>query len=364
MTFNGKKSQVEVTFNWVYILIAGAVILLFFVGIVAKQKKVSDENLSIEVGQILSSILQGASVSEKTRSYIQLEGLADRTFFFNCEEGMTKFGLVDSPRWESNSIVPLFAPVEIQTATLVLWSLPYFLPYKVMDFLFVTSVNTKYFLAGNGNGFAEEFFNAVEEDQSKFKLNVVSLREDPNPGKNFQVRVVYLDELEELPSSFVNLADERVTAVHLDDKKAIYYQKEGSEWRKTGETEILSLDEERDAAKYAAIFAADAEQYECNMQKAFLRLKLVTEIYTKKTELLGNYYEEQKNVNPDYGTCLEYVRGFGNQENLRGKVASIKNHLGCLEINNCGRLTNAAQELRDFNRDMERSALHVCAKLY
>ena len=58
-----KKGQIQVTFNWIYITIAGAVILLFFFGIVVKQKAASEEKLSIEVVRILESILTGAGVS-------------------------------------------------------------------------------------------------------------------------------------------------------------------------------------------------------------------------------------------------------------------------------------------------------------
>ena len=41
------KGQVEVTFNWVYILIAGAVILLFFVSLVVRQKRIFYKHLDV-----------------------------------------------------------------------------------------------------------------------------------------------------------------------------------------------------------------------------------------------------------------------------------------------------------------------------
>ena len=59
---NEKKAQIQVTFNWVYILIAGAVILLFFIGIVVKQKAVSEENLATDVVRVMESIFTGAGV--------------------------------------------------------------------------------------------------------------------------------------------------------------------------------------------------------------------------------------------------------------------------------------------------------------
>ena len=68
----GKSGQVQITFNWIYILIAGAVILLFFVGIVVKQKVVSEERLATDVVDILDSIFTAAGVSSKTKIFIDL----------------------------------------------------------------------------------------------------------------------------------------------------------------------------------------------------------------------------------------------------------------------------------------------------
>src|SRR3990167_9224883 len=126
----GKRGQIELTFNWVYILIAGTVILLFFVGLVARQKVVSEERLSGEVVEVMGSILAGAGVSEKTKNFIDASGLADYTLYFQCLEGISEFGIKDKPARMQNSIDPIFAPGEIQSSRIVTWSLPYTLPFK------------------------------------------------------------------------------------------------------------------------------------------------------------------------------------------------------------------------------------------
>src|SRR3989338_1793666 len=112
----GKKAQMEITFNWVYILIAGAVILLFFVGLVARQKVVSEERLSGEIVEVMSSILVGAGVSEKTKNFIDVSGLADYTLYFQCLDGISEFGIKDRPARTQNSIDPVFAPRESQSS--------------------------------------------------------------------------------------------------------------------------------------------------------------------------------------------------------------------------------------------------------
>ena len=92
-----KRGQIEITFNWIYIVIAGAVILLFFFSLVVKQKQISEERLSNEVVQIMSSILTGAGVSEKTKNFIDASGLADYILYFSCDAGISEFGIKDKP---------------------------------------------------------------------------------------------------------------------------------------------------------------------------------------------------------------------------------------------------------------------------
>ena len=89
--------------------------------------------------------------------------------------------------------------------------------------------------------------------------------------------MLYLNPLQPLISTFH--AHSSVTAVtFLSGNLVQYYQKKGSVWSKKGKpVEMVSLGGKRDAAKYAAIFAHDGSQYNCNMLKAYKRLGLVNQ---------------------------------------------------------------------------------------
>ncbi|MEK6809310.1 MAG: hypothetical protein AABY40_01420, partial [Nanoarchaeota archaeon] len=182
----GKKAQMEVTFNWVYILIAGTVILLFFVGLVTRQKTISEERLSGEVVDVMSSILVGAGVSEKTKNFIDASGLADYTLYFQCVDGVSEFGIKDQPARTQNSIDPLFAPKEIMSSRIVTWSLPYAMPFKVMDFLFVIPSTIKYYIMGNDAEFVKEFLNSTEGIERVYVSGLSQIE----PEENLQVRII------------------------------------------------------------------------------------------------------------------------------------------------------------------------------
>src|SRR3989338_10327302 len=157
-----RRGQIEMTFNWVYILIAGAVILLFFVGLVVRQQASSEQRLTVDVVESMQRIFTAASVSEKTKNFIDTSGLADYTFYFDCKEGVGEYGIEGGTARVQIPHDPIFAPATFQTSLIITWSLPYEFPFKVMDLLFVTSKNTQYYVVGEGNGFAREFLNATE----------------------------------------------------------------------------------------------------------------------------------------------------------------------------------------------------------
>src|SRR3989344_9535022 len=159
-----KKGQIEVTFNWVYVLIAGAVIILFFVGIAVKQKASSEKTLSGDIVRIMESIFASAGASEKTKNSIDVSGLADYTLQFSCDKGVSEFSIKETAsQRRQNAIDPSFSLADVKTTRLLLWSLPYKLPFKVIDFLFISSSNTKYVLLGEREGFAEEFMAETNE---------------------------------------------------------------------------------------------------------------------------------------------------------------------------------------------------------
>jgi len=413
-----KSAQIEVTFNWVYILIAGAIILLFFVGLVVKQKAVSEERLAIDVVDIMDSIFTGASVSEKTKQPVDTSGLADYTLFFDCSERVSEFGIKGQTASEENAVQPLFAPHEIQTSRLLLWSLPYYLPYKVIDFLFVTSINTKYFIVGSDQEFISEFLNATEG----FNIEYISAQDylAIDPEGNYQVRIIDVSgtyNTQPLPPKLAALDDNKVTMVAFlsnsnpsaysglsperypvqinapggifgaqpsslsttsptNGRKVNYYQKENQAWQwlnlKEGPIQIISLGGEKDAAKYAAIFAADGEMYKCNMGKAFQRLQYLTEIYAGKDITRGlpggklkemiDYYATRPEEEALGEPCLDYLQVF--DPHLSNSLMLFQNQVIVCQsgYQQCTELVSTAEKIRQINQDLGRRG--NCLTLY
>ncbi len=354
---SGKKGQVELTFNWVYILIAGTIILLFFVGLVARQKQVSEEQLSGNVVEVMSSILAGASVAEKTKNFIDASGLADYTLYFQCLDGVGEFGIKDRPARTQNSIDPLFAPREIQSSRIVTWSLPYVLPFKVMDFLFVIPANMKYYLTGNDADFINEFLNSTEGIERVYVKDMQQIE----PEENLQVRIIDTSGAvipgSDVPAQLQSFEDAEVSAaVFTGANQVDFYQKKGSAWQKLNQNavRVISLSGERNAAKYAAIFAADDQIYWCNMDKAMTRLELLTKVYGGEEIAYGEaggkigelitYYKND--ISSDCSGHLEQYN-----ENALDALAKLSHAAtACrLQQGSCADLIDAAEMLKKIN---------------
>tara|TARA_Y100000310_G_scaffold284854_1_gene307896 strand:- start:2123 stop:3250 length:1128 start_codon:yes stop_codon:yes gene_type:complete len=371
------KAQIQVTFNWVYILIAGAIILLFFVGIVVKQKAISEERLAVDVVDIMDSIFTGASVSEKTKQPVDTSGLVDYTLFFDCDEGVSEFGIKDQAAREENAVQPLFAPKEIQTSKLLLWSLPYRFPFKVIDLLFVTSINTKYFLVGTDRAFIAEFLNATDG----FNVELAPVYEDLDPGGNYQIRIIDTTgtyHTQPVPEKLLPMNDDKVTIVALLDggKKVNYYQKEDNIWKhlnkKEGAIQIVSLGGEKDAAKYAAIFSNDGNSYQCNMGKAFQRLQYINELYGGREITRGfpggklkemiEYYEEHPEEETIGEPCLAHIAEFDGNLLESLKLFQLQAAACQYDYKRCTDLVSHAESIQQTNQKLGRKG--DCLTLY
>lgn len=373
------SGQLSITVNWIYVLIAGAVILLFFVSLVIQQKASSERELSRDILATLNSIFTGAAVADKTKNTVAAPGLAEFSLYFTCAEQITEFGIKGSTERLQDRITPMFAPLELKTPQLSLWSLPYKLPYKVIDFLMITSENTKYFFIGN-DPFIQEFLNESKPDKATgFRINAA--RADSvaaiDPEGNFQVRVVdfahILTDGQPVPPSFERMGDGQVTAVSFVTRNSVdYYEKQGTLWRKRTPRPypLISLGGERDAATYGAIFAGNEQIYWCNMKKTFRRLQLLTEVYAGEGIHLGQaggklgelvkYYEV---LHPELESTHAECRGniYAFDDNLVTALMAHQNAVkACLLRDaSCVQLLNTASKIQELNDQLRVDCLTI-----
>lgn len=320
-----KRGAIEVQFNWIFILIIGAIILLFFFAIIKTQKGISEKKISATVRRDIKAILTGAGVSTGTASLVEVPKIK---VDYDCEGYSIQ---------ETSPIKPVvsFSPDSIVDIKLMLWALDWNIGYRVTNFLYITSPNIRYILVFESGSIQQHTFvdiinetlpsKYIEEKKdknilmNKEKAKLVSgqlkdLQDNLFINKNnYKVKFVFFNE--DPSGLFINeledMEDEDVTAINIipDDPKCInnldcfgtvtYYTKDNDKFQNyDGNSYYIKL-----PSLIGAVFS-NLETYNCSMKDAFKRLQLVTEIYLNKTRVLKEYYSDSETYS---ATCLNIM---------------------------------------------------------
>ena len=71
----GKKGFIEIQFNWIFILVVGTIILIFFIMLIAKQKDVSEERVNKKILTYIDGILTGTEVRKKVTNTVDIPNI-------------------------------------------------------------------------------------------------------------------------------------------------------------------------------------------------------------------------------------------------------------------------------------------------
>lgn len=307
-----KKAVVEVQFNWIFVMIAGAVILAFFAFVAVKMRGTSESKADVLVANMLESVLMGTKVSAGAETRITLP---KKDVKFDCR-GYTIRG-----KHTSLSKLSLFSPGLIKGKEIVFKTHGWKVPFRVTNFMYITSPQVRYIFVFNdiddgsaAKGIYDDMPGGVKKeiyyDDDGFKSESidgwdVSLVDNEWKDKNnYKIKFIVFDN-----GGFdIN----RITDPHLSDIKktksyditAIVVNKgEAGDYTKGEISFFVSKPDKggfdgdisggdnkvnyyKNATLFGAIFAKDKEMYECVMEKEFEKLNNVAEVLEKRSEKL------------------------------------------------------------------------------
>ncbi len=318
-----KKGVVEAQLTWVFILIVGTIILLFFIGIAQKQRQIAEMKSSANILQQLDGILTGAEVSSGTSFLIKIPKV-------EIELDCNSFSIGGLTKSLKTRIV--FSPDLISGRQLIIYNLDWSVPYRVSNFLYLSSPEVRYVLVGG----AEELNESLPEFMNK---EIVSSIDNLTDKNNYKVKFVFFDYTPSGTEGITNLKTKDVTAISIDTAKGLdaygtieFYQVEDGQWSIGTETDYLKKE-----SVVGAIFAENIDQYECAMKKASKKLKIVTSIHKTRATTLSNNYDPGSTCYTLLNQALNLLRedaGLEDTSSLVGLV-SINRQLqllGCPTI--------------------------------
>ncbi len=264
-----KKGQFQ--FNWIFIVVVGALFLFFFVSFAIKYKDFQESKTNTEIINNLDNTLTALQASSfKTFDTLNLPvKITSRCGKLNAEEREVK----------TKNII--FSPRQLDKKILI-WYEPYKLPFKISSFYYIIPDDAKYYFVEDFGTLSSELLENMPEDIRK-KFSVIRSSNLKNDGK-----LIFLDA-----SGFDNKGvkvngDINQGTVIVNGEEKIYVGRE-----------LL----------YGAIFGDD---YSCLLDKI-----------KEETNNVGNVYKSKINVinrvSCNYNLVIDYINNL--QSNLDYEIA-------------------------------------------
>lgn len=290
-----RKAMVEVQFNWIFVLIAGSLILLFFIAIVNWQRGLAETNLAKDVRNNLRTIITHSKLgTEESRE--NLIRTPNKKINFVCEEATSSFNIEKTGVSESLATTVLFSPDYIKGREMVTYTMKWKAPFFIMNFLYMTSPELRYILVKDAatEDKAKEFYDLLPEKISKEIMDVNDIPSLENKN-NYKIKFVSFytptpstpfTSIATFPDSFDRIKNQ-ISAININDEGVKFYKYEVGSSRYFKEQSDAHLPFLEMPSLIGAIFAEDAENYKCNMEKAFRKYGLMTSLYSKRNELVS-----------------------------------------------------------------------------
>lgn len=330
------KKGFEIQFNWIFVLVAGTAILLFFTAVVVKQKSSSETSTKATVLKSIEAIITGASVSTDTTNTIDLP---KSSIEISC--GRISLGAVS--KQYSNLI--LFAPASINGDKIVTQTLAFSAPYRATNLLYMTSPQARYIIIGNNN-VAREINKTLPAELKKEFYTAMPQIQNSN---NYKVKFIVTGDMVALPKSLEKMPDADVTALKVNgdvEKGTIeFWQKKSSSWQQKGSSAYVGK-----ASLIGAVYSDALESYQCNMQNAFSRLNLVTKIYSEKTRKL----QQRASISGRQQECIQFYSSALRQLDRISAAQEFNRQ-------NIDTIADASKSLAEENKNMQ---TYSCTLVY
>lgn len=304
-----RKGQVTIQLNWIFVMIAGGVILLFFASLIRSQIKTSEDRLTVQTISDIDKLLTATFIA--TESY-QLTPLPDVSLELGCRE----YVINEAQHSLGNRIV--FGPSLIQGDDLFSWSKDVSYPFRVTNFLYITSPEILYLFVypDNDIGINNSYINLQLQLRDRIATNIFSAAgERERQGFNYQfvrsselagvvirnnyhVRTIYLGVDPVLSTPLARLPDEAVSGLQvqiegggsLEKGRVTYLQKQDYLFTPVmnGTFDYLTFE-----FLLGAIFSETTEQFRCNLDKFVTVFLRINEVYTERAELLEETYRDR-----------------------------------------------------------------------
>lgn len=322
MVRSARRGAVDVQLNWVFILIAGTVILTFFFAVIQKQKSYSESKVAQSLQTGFEGIFTGALSSSDTVFTMDIPrgGVS-----FHCDPTCDcRFGVGEEGTQFQDKM--LFAKQHLEGPEITLWAYDFELPYMVTTFLYITSPHVQYvFVTDDATGGLAR--SVIQDWPANLSVSVVSPAQISSVMNNNYAftTFVFFDEPSNalLHESFFGKEANgvKITQTPSGMYEAVYYTKYTQ--GRALQTEPGTLFIPNKAALLGAIFADDSSMYHCNMKETYKRFASISSVYAGRAQKLGL----SQDVTCTYGDAVDIFEKLATW-GQEGSITGSRHHEG------------------------------------
>jgi hypothetical protein len=255
-----KRGALEISFGWLFAIIAGGVILFLAIYFSTKLIQTGTETVSAETGKEIGILLDPLETSFESAQTTSITIPAETRIDNGCEltgnfgEQIIRLDQKSFNKWIQTNVNVrfsnkyIFSNETIEGKKFYIFSKPFSFPFKIADLIYMTSSKDRYCFIDAPTEISEEIINLKQENLLAENCSGDEIKVCFNSG-NCDINVDYFNGLVE------------------KDGNVIYF--------------------DGDALMYGAIFSTQ-EVYECQLKRLMMRLKEISLLYQDKELIIAN----------------------------------------------------------------------------
>ena len=337
-----KKAQIEISFNWVFVLIAGAAILFFFIRIISSEIGISEDVSVRRAVQQMNSVM---SALQQNPDSVRVEDAINYNINFECTIEGHVYGIRNARQPLPHQVI--FTPDRIGDSRLIAWVRMINAPFPVTSSLYLTDELTKYVFLSDydnvNNNNVRKYYDLFPDEISKEYISFQEFRGRQHEGYENYILIMNKD-LEMGPFSFPDrrIRDRLSQMIVINQNKIIFYDLSGQ--IETVPEQVKELDYFTDELAIGAIITGNYALYECVLEKILEQTRIAADINKERIASIYDAYEGHR-CDINYGLIVQgYFEDLSiaarnqNFDEIRtniGAIRTVNNRIireGCVQI--------------------------------
>ncbi|MGV8163015.1 MAG: hypothetical protein ACP5N2_06815 [Candidatus Nanoarchaeia archaeon] len=328
------KAQIEISFHWIFILIAGGAILAFFLMITHREKQGAEDQLTSAIGGRLEALLSAVGQNPDA---VQLQDSLNVELQFRCEEDGHTYTVGNGERRFNLYSQIIFSPSSVGSSKIISWTKLYSTPYPTTQILYLSDEKTRYIFLDSNR--IKTFYTLMPDLFSKN----LTIKEDLETLEDLGFRnyIIITDSTQDLTLRNSIKRNAKIVRINFDTKKVIFIDP-----NTISEDQEIERPYANDEILFGAIISGDANLYGCTMEKIMHISRITGEM--NKNRISQFEFDTASKCLYFYGSDVpqEYVQNIiGNStynndaqqsyEQLNAAILSLSNLNKALATANC-----------------------------